>query len=143
MANHTSPSTASHELSREVCPTLIEGPPESNPISDNERESYRTFVEMQRWFKEGTGSPLYEHVAVLLMTWKELDGLKCAEEVGRDMLAIYAVNQILTAVPTGPKGRETLSRFFPLFLANCRARRPVPMRFTASKQYQHFHLRTR
>jgi hypothetical protein len=65
-------------------PVLIEGPPESNPIPDNERESYRTFAEMQKWFKEGTGSPLYRNVAVLLINWKkELDDLKCAEEVSQ------------------------------------------------------------
>src|ERR1700761_8337790 len=68
----------------EASTLLIEGPPESNPIPDNELESYKTFAEMQKWFKEGIGSPLYQHVAVLLITWKkELDDLKCADEVGQ------------------------------------------------------------
>jgi hypothetical protein len=70
-------------------PVLIVGPSEANPASASEIQSYSTAAELQKWWREGTGAPLYQAVAVLMIHWKlELDDLKCAEEVSEQLYAI-------------------------------------------------------
>jgi hypothetical protein len=79
-----------HEDSR----LLIAGPSGPNEMSKDELESHLSVADMQLWWRKGTGSALYQHVAVLFITWeRKLDSfkLKCADEVSINLYTYLCV----------------------------------------------------